>query len=481
MNVFRLQIGCTALFTVATLLGGVSCRHIPAPIRGHILSRSELTERERKFGRAPKRDRSVVYRRGVIIPEGGAEIIRKSGADGISWTIDADAAGVRDVSAGRIVFITGRCVGRVLQVQREGSDLKLTLGPVELTDLFEKLDLVVTQEPIDLSKALQYPPPELPSKPYEVPQDFDEWSANRGHSIVRPAALQSDSRAGFVPISVNTNQKESRKLDDANGVGMQLYGDGKGLRALAQVQLRIAKPTLDAHISINAGKVDASVLFHNAAGIRISFESAVNEQFPGKLRWYSPAGQLSFPISGPVPFSIDIRQDIFLDAVFVSRVSSFSGSGQYDFNADIGFTLHDGKFDVVGPKGISVKQELMSSYNGISIAPRELALRHGVTFTAGLGGAGFTIGPQVILGTRVEAVKGSDVGLVDCRGAFLTLGVKGGVGWTIPRVIADVINAILSIIHVTPVPDHKGTYSDWKYFINRRIQTGNGLCRAATT
>ena len=78
----------------------------------HARDPATLTESERKFGVAPRRDPAVEYQPGVILMEHGDQAIRaiasdlQAGAD-----FDAHAPQVADFSSGKIVFATGFAVG----------------------------------------------------------------------------------------------------------------------------------------------------------------------------------------------------------------------------------------------------------------------------------------------------------------------------------------------------------------------------------
>ncbi|MEP7242672.1 MAG: hypothetical protein ABI885_03195 [Gammaproteobacteria bacterium] len=103
-----------------------------------------LSEAETRFGVSPKLDKRVTYQPDVIVMEHGAEAIRSLSADGFTWVIDANAPGAAEIQPDKIMFATGRVVGRVLKVARRGNDLDVTLGPVELTDVIEEAHIDYT-------------------------------------------------------------------------------------------------------------------------------------------------------------------------------------------------------------------------------------------------------------------------------------------------------------------------------------------------
>lgn len=152
-----------ALLASAALLAGCkrSAQQTPSEaIAEHSsgLSPAALREAETRFGVSPKRDKRVTYQPDVIIMEHGAEAIRSQSTDGFTWTIDSNAEGASEIGPGRIMFATGRVVGRVLKVARKGNDLDVTLGPVELTDVIKEAHIDYNGS-IDPGKMIVYVAP----------------------------------------------------------------------------------------------------------------------------------------------------------------------------------------------------------------------------------------------------------------------------------------------------------------------------------
>jgi hypothetical protein len=445
-----------------------------------VLKKSELSPAEMKYGRGVQLDPEVRYQPDVVIVDKGPEVIRSAGADGFSWTIDARAG--RELSIGKIAFITGRCVGRVLAMQKEGDNLRLVLGPVELTDIFRELEVNVNQE-IDPAGGLSYEPPQLPG--VKLPLSGDDAVSSDWASLTEPnfpgsASSQLWSDAHLVPTAYQLppvfrlKMQAQTPLNNADGIGMEFRSEKYGLRTVVQAQVRLQKPSLEFELSIHSGSVNGKVILHNAAGLRLAFDSAVDEGGPRNVTWFAPAGSMSFPISGSVPLAFDVRQELYLDALFTSGASSFSAGGNYDLNADFGLTFEKGKLEAVGPTGITARKDVIDNITGISIAPRKFAFRHALIVTAGVGGAGFTAGPRLIIGTRLEVKHGGNIGSIQCQGVLLTLAVKGGVGWTIPRLLTQFVNAFLSLIRVQQISDHGGITTDWKTLVTQQEQVASG-------
>jgi hypothetical protein len=121
----------------------------------------DMTPTERQFGRAPKRSPDVDYKPGVIVMEEGDKAIKSVATNGLTWTFDANAPHVNEFQEGKIVFATGRAVGKVTALRRSGNTVSLVLGPVQLTDLIQRGRFVMDQ-PIDPDKILSYIAPDYP-------------------------------------------------------------------------------------------------------------------------------------------------------------------------------------------------------------------------------------------------------------------------------------------------------------------------------
>jgi hypothetical protein len=161
----KLSLIGVALLTAAALLGGCKRATPPAAAVAETpasIPASEpapvLSDAESRYGVSPKLDPRVTYQPDVIVMEHGAEAIRAPTADGFTWTIDGAAQGASSIAPGKILFATGRVVGRVLKVEGKGSDLNVTLGPIELTDVIKEAHIDYSGA-IDPATMLVYPAP----------------------------------------------------------------------------------------------------------------------------------------------------------------------------------------------------------------------------------------------------------------------------------------------------------------------------------
>src|SRR6202000_1175516 len=77
-----------------------------------------LTESARKFGIAPKRGPKVEYQPDIILMENVDKPVDSIATEGMTRTFDANAPHVSEFQMGKIVFATGRAVGRIIWMQR---------------------------------------------------------------------------------------------------------------------------------------------------------------------------------------------------------------------------------------------------------------------------------------------------------------------------------------------------------------------------
>ena len=63
----------------------------------------------------------MTYQDNIILMEHGDKAIQSFASDGMSWTFDANAPQVNEIQEGKVLFATDRCAGKVLAVQRNGS------------------------------------------------------------------------------------------------------------------------------------------------------------------------------------------------------------------------------------------------------------------------------------------------------------------------------------------------------------------------
>jgi hypothetical protein len=430
----------------------------PRPAQGEPLvlktiRTTDLTEAERRYGRAPVPDPSVVYQPDVLILAGGAESVRGLNSNGLGCSIDARAANAADIRPGVIAFATGRCVGRVLAVERHGDTLALVLGPVEITEIIRDGSFQMDQ-PLDLDDTLIYEAPDWPGATTETdPLELAEAGAPRFRRIdVEPVT-------DLLPLVSTKKIAASIPLDD------------KGVKFLGYASLDLAAPSLRFLLLIKDAKVIRCELeLHGAAGVTMALDAATAAAgFTNAGIVRDVPGDVTIPIAGPVPFSVLIRQSYVIRTGFSANNTILKSTGQFALEGSLGLDYSSGQWNLKAPGRFSVKLSPADAINGASLGFMAIVFAHQAKVMVGVGAFGFATGPYAALTSSLSVARSPDTegsqfggptvrGLARCNQTSLTMNMAVGVGYMIPQVITRTINWILS-----------------KFNIKHRIKSSGGL------
>jgi hypothetical protein len=234
---------------------------------------------------------------------------------------------------------------------------------------------------------------------------------------------------------------------------MKVSSDGGGLKVSAQASVHLAKPSLDVVLKITptGGVTQASVELRGAAGLTIDFAAGTDVGRRANVNGVlEPNVDFSIPVGGigPLPFAVTLRQRFVIQTAFGVRNSTISATGDYTFNGGFKVGYFNNQWDVAGPIGFSAKQSMLQTAGGISIAATGLNLTHQLRVIVGLGAGGFAVGPYFSFTSAVGLFKGSDLGMIACKEATLVVSLRGGVGYSVPKVITNFINSILSALNI---------------------------------
>lgn len=180
------------------------------------LDLSTLTPTQLQFGVAPKRSPNVDYAPDAIVMEQGDKAIKSVASDGMTWTFDANAPQVSDFQVGKVVFATGRAVGRVLALKPNGSTVTAILGPIQITDVVTRGRFVVNLA-VDPSKIVSYVAPDYPgvndtTKPL-FSANLDGAARDPGTTVL----VSTLSHGAWVPTSMSQNGAMSVRVTRGRG------------------------------------------------------------------------------------------------------------------------------------------------------------------------------------------------------------------------------------------------------------------------
>lgn len=469
----------------------------------------KLTLAERTYGLAPKDDPSVTYQPDVVIVGGGASSVVSQSNSGVSVVLKAGAPGLSDVKPGKVVFVTGRIVGRVIGTKKTSAGVEVFMTPVQLTDVVRDAKINIAKVPVDLATASVIqgsgPDPNTPGladKLKAIPDGAVEVPGTRSskpgtYEPAKPTAAGSASVAPafFVPPAADPpipvppvppipippipkpeelipaaaeRAREAIPLAKATvqdiaqgnyrvtpilsgGVGLRLLYDRQGFRIGATLQLKLAAPTVDVAIDISGGVLSyAALRLNGAAGLRMSFEAGAGPAFVNVHtdRPVEIPFDISIPLGGPLPFVLDWRQKFILKTGFSARNSTLLVTADYSIAGGIGFAYRKGTgFKVETPGKVTAVTNAAENMQGISVGINSLVLSYQAKLIVGLGAFGFSTGLSAAFNTTWSMLKSTDISVppLPCRQVNLIMQGSVGIGWSIPKVVAAVVNYFLGL------------------------------------
>lgn len=435
---------------------------IAAAIKTQAAAFATLTPNERKWGVSPTRNARVMYQDDVIIMEHGADAVRGMQTNGMSWTIDAHAPHASEIKVDKILFATGRVVGRVLAVDRTGSELSVTLGPVEITEVIKEANLVSDQQ-LDPSLMLTYVAPDYPGAtsrdepdsatstslaPEEAPVMFTSYGAPaQGLPSIAPGTQLLLDGYMIAPVALPN-------------LGITMVHNGGSVKMMATAALDLHSPWVHFELVIHGAQIyTALVEMHGAAGFRVHF-SAGTEGLTGNLHkdFLIPIDN-SFPIVGlGVPLSVVFRQTLTVTTLWTGKNGTLQADGEYLFTGIFeGGKRNGGEWHASGPATVTIKTSLVDSLRGLSLAVNGLTFGYGAKVIVGLGAWGFVTGPYAGYNTIVGVNKSSDMpGALPCRSGQVSTLIRYGVGYQMPESITRVINFFFRALNIKQIKSEGG-------------------------
>jgi hypothetical protein len=457
-----------ALFVVLSLLQGCGehrsadgraganappVRNIATPRQ---IKRSEMSAAEQKYGIAPTPDPNIEYQPDVVLVGGGADSVRSQDGNGFIWTIDANAARAGDLAPGKIMFLTNRAVGRVLGVRKDGGNLVLVLGPVDLVEVVRKADIHIADMPIDFEEAIPYTLPDLPAPVVSLAHLALPAPAAIPVMFGPPKDISPDAQTPAAPPTPDVSNLVNFKTEPfANkyGIGMRATTDAGGLKVDTDVGLHLSAPKITVHIHITSGGgvEEATINLSGAAGLTWNFKAGTDVGLRANVSGIlTPNTDFSIPVGGAggLPIAVTVRQRFEIKTALGVRNSTLIANGDYTFKGSFKIGYTGGQWMVAAPAEFHQKANIAETGHGVSLGVSGINLGHAVKVIAGIGVAGFAAGPYFTFFSAVGLERSSDAGVLACTYAPIKLDMNGGVGYVIPQSVTSAINFILRKLNI---------------------------------
>ncbi|MGS2615265.1 hypothetical protein ACVCAH_12180 [Micromonospora sp. LZ34] len=471
-----------------------------------------------RYGLAPRPHPDVTYQPDVVLVGGGGAAVRSVTDDGLTWRIDPDADRADELAPGKVMFLTSRAVGRVVDARRDGGDLAVTIGPVELTEVIRD-GTFRTDAPVPLDRPIAYSagtpawvaadlPPDAPpgggtgggvpgadtgvpgggepgegtggaggGGPGEVGGGQVRVAAGGGAPLGRSRPVRAPAPRPAAPPARVANQQSAQagplRLTTeccSDGVTARFEHDDGEIRMTGSVTLLMNRPTATFDLAISGGTVTrAEFSITGGAGLRVAVKAATTVGNVRNLaRSVVVPTQFSVPIGTllGVPFSATVDQLLEVKTAFSAKDGRLDAAGEYALTGALGYGYHRPYWGPVMPSGFAVRNSLTNSITGVSIGASGLLVAYDVKFTVGIGALGFTAGVYAGLRATVGASLGSGAGLIVCRGAGLSVTMRYGISYSIPKVVADVVNFFLRVFKTKPIRQ-RGELGDESVVVKR--------------
>ncbi|WP_405431981.1 hypothetical protein [Micromonospora sp. NBC_00617] len=443
---------------------------------------------DQRYGAAPAPDPEVTYQPDVVFVGGGGGSVRGLSEDALTWRIDPDADGADKLARGKVMFLTGRAVGRVLDVRRDGDDLAVLLGPVDITEVIRD-GTFSGDRPVSLQSPTRYDA----GTPFWAEYDAEGGGTGGGTGSVTPVSTVAGAGQAGGAATFGVTRRASglgeqraagfaiRPICCAGGVGVQFSYDGGGLRLEGTVQLVMKSPSARFHLEIRGATVQrAELRISGLAALRVGIAGAtdrgqnINKRIPIPLDFSVPVGQIL-----GVPFSVTATQLIGVQTAFTAKDGNIKASGEWSLGGSVGFGYANGEFGVTEPWNLSVRNSITDSIYGPSVGVNGIIVHYQAAFRAGLGAFGFTAGLYTTVTATVGLTVGSALGapLALCRSTQLGLFLDYGVGYSIPAGLAKAINVFLRLFNAGSIEAKGGVGRVDNVFNKLDVQPDKKICR----
>ena len=443
-------------------------KNYPDAVQGNIMDPQKLTATERKYGLAPKRDARVTYQDGIILMEHGDEAIREAKSDGLTFSFDAKAEHVGELAEGKIVFATGRVVGRVGQLTRDGDTVTVKLAPVNITDIIKKGTFMM-HSTFSAKDLIIYTAPDFPSN-FDL-ADQHQQSFNRDSQLPEPRYL----RTGFMktqltlPSLINKDLsvhappnpptlpapelvitrglKIIPALGADGGIGLNFYYNKNGVLFNGFGQMVIPSPRINFLLDIDSSGIKTfGIEISGAISLRMSIVAASDMDRYVNVNTTSVAPidlSLPCPIAG-VPLALPFKTSFNLHTKFSAKTSVLNSSGSWGMNGTLFAGYKNGAQSHETPPA-TVTSSLTENVSGISVGINTVGGGINVKPMIGLGAFGFMTGVYLGVTFTGDIGKQASEASVDCHVASGSASVNSGVGYQLPGPFVDFVNSVLAL------------------------------------
>jgi hypothetical protein len=440
-------------------------KNYPDAVQGSFVEPGKLTATERQYGLAPKRDARVSYQDDVILMEHGDQAIREAKSDGMTFSFDAKAEHVSEFAVGKVVLATGRVVGRVGQVSRDGDSVTVKLAPVALTEVVKKgtfmLDSAFSAKDLIIYTAADFPNTndvgaQQQSRDLD-PQFFEPQFLRTGFLKTQlPSGLGKDlsTRIPQQPptlpaptLELNAGLSVRPAIGSDGGIGLSFKYVKNGIIFDAYGQIVLPSPRVRFLLDIDTSGIKTfGIEISGGTSLRMSITALADVERYINVNSTTVAPidiTLPCPIAG-VPLALSFKTSFNLHTNFSAKTSTLTTSGSWNLNGTLFAGYKSGSKSFEKPD-TSMSSSLAENVSGASLGINRIGGAINVRPMIGLGGFGFMTGVYLGITFTGDVVKQASQAMVDCHGASGSATIDSGAGYQLPAPFVAIVNGILSI------------------------------------
>jgi hypothetical protein len=244
---------------------------------------------------------------------------------------------------------------------------------------------------------------------------------------------------------------------NCGGIGAKVYQEKDGVKVWASIVFHLNRPHIVFHASVAGNGVNANLQLFGGAGVTITVDAAAGNDFAsiqGNIKELGiiPA-EINVPIGGLfVPLTAKLSQALDITSGFSAKNSVLHGEGSLDLDGSIEAWYTAGSGWRIDKPTATLKNNLAGLISGESVGINSFVFAFSQRLMVGVGALGFAAGPYVDLLTTLTTLKQSSTTWVDCRQATFAMSLGAGIGYSMPKIVANVINAVLGLFGAKPIP-----------------------------
>lgn len=305
-----------------------------------------------------------------------------------------------------------------------------------------------------------------PSVPSLTTAAFQAQVPPGGGSVSVPGSVPGLGGGAAAPIPVPVPQLKQLDFNNltatpcalsCGGIGAKVYQEKDGVKVWVSVVFHLNKPHLVFGASVGGGGVSANVQLFGGAGVTTTIDASTGSDFAniqGNIKELGlvPA-EINVPIGGLlVPLTAKLSQALDITSGFSAKTSVLHGEGSLDLDGEISASYSTGRGWNIPKPTATVKNNLAGMISGVSMGINSFIFAFSQRLMVGVGALGFAAGPYVDLLTTLTILKQSSATWADCRQATFQMSLGAGIGYSMPKVVASVINAVLGLFGAKPIP-----------------------------